>query len=345
MAIATVFHASSNGVSEACVLPRPPSVNPWPDVCIEPRSTRRPCPPRFSGCFSVLCSPNTRAMPPDEARAWREDLRFMAREMERTHKNLYHTISREQFASAVAALDERIPTLERHEVIVEMAKIVAAVGDGHTNIYPTRDAKIGFHTLPVAFTFFGDELYVRAAHESQRSLVGARVLRIGDRDVLRSLCRREADDRARQRAGRPLLGAVPARDARSAARVPYHAHARRGSADVDDGPRPRGDIAARAWSCGNHERRHRDAVQSPRGLDRRARRCRASRIRPGCAARSTRSISSAWARCSTCRSTPSRTRPRRRSRNSPRACTTRSRPPNPRRSPSICGSIAAATAC
>ena len=65
----------------------------------------------------------------------------------------------------VAALDAKIPSLERHEVIVEMARIVAAVGDGHTNIYPTRDPKIGFHTLPVAFTFFGDELYVRAAHE------------------------------------------------------------------------------------------------------------------------------------------------------------------------------------
>ena len=128
-------------------------------------------------------SPDARAMPADEARAWSEDLRFMASEMERTHKNLYHTISREQFASAVAALDERIPMLERHEVIVEMAKVVAAVGDGHTNIYPTRDAKIGFHTLPLALTFFGDELYVRAAHESQRALVGARVLRIGHRDV------------------------------------------------------------------------------------------------------------------------------------------------------------------
>ena len=38
--------------------------------------------------------------------------------------------------------------------------------------------------------------------------------------------------------------------------------------------------------------------------------CRASRIPPGCAAQPTHSISSAWARCSTCRSTPSRTRPR-----------------------------------
>src|SRR5438552_11737584 len=70
------------------------------------------------------------AMPPGEARAWREDLRFMAREMERTHKNLYHALSREQFAASGAALAAKIPSLERHEVIVEMAKIVAAVGDG-----------------------------------------------------------------------------------------------------------------------------------------------------------------------------------------------------------------------
>jgi hypothetical protein len=130
----------------------------------------------------LLVSPSS-ATPPDAARAWQDDLRFMVREMERTHKNLYHAISREEFAAMVAALNVKIPSLERHEVIVEMAKIVAAVGDGHTNIYPTRDPKIGFRMLPVAFTFFGDELYVRAAHESQRSLVGARVLRLGDRDT------------------------------------------------------------------------------------------------------------------------------------------------------------------
>lgn len=97
------------------------------------------------------------AMPPDEARLWREDLRFMAREMERTHRNLFHAVPRSEFAEMVAALDTTIPSLARHEVIVEMARIVAAVGDGHTDIYPTRDPKVGFHTLPVAFTFFGDE--------------------------------------------------------------------------------------------------------------------------------------------------------------------------------------------
>lgn len=132
---------------------------------------------------ALLLAFSASAMPPDEARLWREDLRFMAREMERTHKNLHHAVSRDDFAKMVAALDASIPSLSRHEVIVEMAKIVAAVGDGHTNIYPTRDPKIGFHALPVAFTFFGDDLYVRAVHESKRPLVGTRVLRIGDHDV------------------------------------------------------------------------------------------------------------------------------------------------------------------
>jgi len=144
---------------------------------------KKPVPAALLGLLLSFQSNDSSAMPPEEARAWREDLHFMAHEMERTHKNLYHTIPREQFASRVEELNERIPDLERHEVIVELAKIVAAVGDGHTNIYPTRDAKIGFRTLPLAFTFFGDELYIRATHESQRSLLGARVLRIGDRDA------------------------------------------------------------------------------------------------------------------------------------------------------------------
>lgn len=85
--------------------------------------------------------------------------------MQSTHKNLYHSVSAETFAAMVQTLNAKIPSLTRAEVIVGMAKIVAAVGDGHTNIYPTRDPKIGFHTLPVEFTFFGDELYIHAAQQ------------------------------------------------------------------------------------------------------------------------------------------------------------------------------------
>jgi hypothetical protein len=120
---------------------------------------------------------------PEEARQWREDLHFAAGEMEKMHKNLFHSVSREQFASIVSALDAKIPTLERHQIIVEMAKIAAAVGDGHTNLAPTRDPKIGFRTLPIALYFFEDGLFIRATHRSQASLLGGRVVGLGNSDI------------------------------------------------------------------------------------------------------------------------------------------------------------------
>jgi hypothetical protein len=111
---------------------------------------------------------------------WREDLRVMMEELPRRHPNLYHATSAATFDSASKALHARIPTLERHEIILEMARIVALAGDGHTNIAPTRDAAIGFRTLPVALYLFRDGLYVRAAHRIHADLAGARVVRIGD---------------------------------------------------------------------------------------------------------------------------------------------------------------------
>jgi hypothetical protein len=112
-------------------------------------------------------------------RQWRDDLAYLARELPRRHKNLFHTMRREQFDSALAMLDRKLPGLARHQVIVELARIVALAGDGHTNVAPTRDPKIGFHTYPVKLYFFKDGLFVRSAAKAQADLVGAKVIRLG----------------------------------------------------------------------------------------------------------------------------------------------------------------------
>ncbi|HEY7543309.1 MAG TPA: tetratricopeptide repeat protein [Blastocatellia bacterium] len=114
-----------------------------------------------------------------EAEKWREDLRLMAREMPRLHKNLFHTMTREQFEAAVKKLDERIPALARHQIIVEMMKIVAMVGDGHTSINPFFDPNLGFRYYPVKFYPFRDGLFVRSAAREYADIVGGRVIRIG----------------------------------------------------------------------------------------------------------------------------------------------------------------------
>lgn len=113
------------------------------------------------------------------AEQWREDLRFMAAEMERRHVNLFHTVSRERFAAALADLDARIPMLQRNQIIVGMMRIAAMVGDGHTRIDPRKDARFGFPSLPLKLYLFEDGVYIRAAAPEHAALVGARIEAIG----------------------------------------------------------------------------------------------------------------------------------------------------------------------
>jgi tetratricopeptide (TPR) repeat protein len=118
-----------------------------------------------------------------EAEHWREDLRYMAEEMPKVHNNLFHAMTREQFDASVKRLNDRIPQLARHQIIIEMARIVAMVGDGHTNIAPTRDPKIGFHALPIKLYLFKDGLFIRAAERNYADLLGSRVIKIGNTSV------------------------------------------------------------------------------------------------------------------------------------------------------------------
>jgi tetratricopeptide (TPR) repeat protein len=113
------------------------------------------------------------------AQQWREDLRFMAAEMERRHKNLFHTVSRDRFLAAVADLDRRIPSLQRNEIIVGMMRIAAMIGDGHTRVEPRKDARFGFRSLPLRLYLFEDGVYIRAAAPEHAGLVGSRIEAIG----------------------------------------------------------------------------------------------------------------------------------------------------------------------
>ncbi len=114
------------------------------------------------------------------AEKWREDLRFMAAEMRARHKNLFHATTRDEFEAAVKKLHERIPTLARHEIVVELMRLVASVGDGHTHMGLGQDPKLAFRRYPVRLYFFRDGLFVRGAAPEHARLAGARVLKIGN---------------------------------------------------------------------------------------------------------------------------------------------------------------------
>jgi hypothetical protein len=115
--------------------------------------------------------------------AWREDLRYLARELPSHHANAFHIVSREAFDAEVARLDAAIPRLNGDEVLVGFMRIVALVGDGHTHL----DLPPNSLRYPIEMQWFGDELRVIAAQAPYHSAVGARVLAIGAmplRDVM-----------------------------------------------------------------------------------------------------------------------------------------------------------------
>lgn len=80
-------------------------------------------------CLVVVASILCHALPvtPAEAIQWREDLHYFTEQAPQVHKNLFHSMTREQFDTAVKSLDERIPTLSRNQIIVEIVRIVAAM--------------------------------------------------------------------------------------------------------------------------------------------------------------------------------------------------------------------------
>ena len=116
----------------------------------------------------------------DDAQKWRVDLHYLSVEMPKRHKNLYHSMTREQFDSAVSRLNERIPSLTRNQILVELARIVAMVGDGHTSLFPILNPTLGLHRYPIQFYLFKEGLYVQRGAPAYREVVGGKVVRIGN---------------------------------------------------------------------------------------------------------------------------------------------------------------------
>ncbi len=117
------------------------------------------------------------------AEAWRQDLQTLARELEARHANLYHTVSADSFRSGIDALAARVADLEKHEIVVEMARLVAGIGDGHTLVNVLWDRELGFHRLPLELARASDGVVVLAADPEHADLLGAQVLRIGDTPI------------------------------------------------------------------------------------------------------------------------------------------------------------------
>jgi tetratricopeptide (TPR) repeat protein len=114
---------------------------------------------------------------------WRYDLQLLAREVKRKGYAFVRPISKEEFDLAVKKLHDAIPRLTDMQVTIEMMKLLRQVGDGHTGLLGSRRRADWLQTLPLQFYQFEEGLYIIAADPRYKDLLGAQVLRFGERTV------------------------------------------------------------------------------------------------------------------------------------------------------------------
>lgn len=144
----------------------------------------------------VLHAKKPEKVSPEWAEKWREDLSFVLEKLPEAHANLYHRTSREELESAVAQFGARVPSMTHYEIIVELARIIASVEDGHTRLTipqnpgidffqghsktpPPDHPQMVFRQYPIRLYLYSDGLFVQRVGEGNARLSGARVLRIG----------------------------------------------------------------------------------------------------------------------------------------------------------------------
>jgi hypothetical protein len=112
------------------------------------------------------------------AEEWTEDLKFMASELSEKHKNLFFKLPEEKFSAMVEDLRSRIPGLSPEEIIVGFMKILAAVGDAHTDTY-IRPAQ----ALPLMIYWFDDGLFILNTTERYKAAFHGRITGLGGHPI------------------------------------------------------------------------------------------------------------------------------------------------------------------
>jgi hypothetical protein len=128
---------------------------------------------------------------------WSADLHELVELIRSEHPAPFRHVDEDEWLDRVSTVDARIPELSDKEIVVEFAKLVALIRDGHTRLaFPRRHEELAFSfshssprapafeslrfsALPLRFQVFGDAIYITHATAALSHLVGAEVLQVG----------------------------------------------------------------------------------------------------------------------------------------------------------------------
>jgi hypothetical protein len=109
---------------------------------------------------------------------WAEDLDFLASELPKKHKNLFHKISESEFRREVEGLKAKLPSLSQSEMLTGLMRIVAAVGDSHTTLgYRPRQG------IPLMLHWFKDGISVLNTTAEYKDILYGKIAALGEKPI------------------------------------------------------------------------------------------------------------------------------------------------------------------
>src|SRR5215813_6090200 len=117
-----------------------------------------------------------------DAKAFRGDLDFVVRTIERLHPAPFAHADRAAFDRDLEAVKKTAPRKGLGCAVAQLTALIAELHDGHTYVLPINVPGTE-RWYPIRFHAFPDGLYVTAAAPEHAALAGKRVVRIGALDA------------------------------------------------------------------------------------------------------------------------------------------------------------------
>lgn len=115
---------------------------------------------------------------------WPADVDFLVEQLAKRHKNAFHSLAKADWQQQADDLKSRIGKLNDYQAGVELSRLVAALGDGHTAVQLDFAS---WNALPVQFYQFKDGFFINRSNEKYKDAFGGRVTKIGDMKIERVL--------------------------------------------------------------------------------------------------------------------------------------------------------------
>ncbi|MBI6875654.1 S41 family peptidase [Clostridium aciditolerans] len=126
----------------------------------------------FSGCASKYIGK-------DRNSKWTKDIEYLAKVLPEKHKNLFSKITKDEFDSEINNLKKELPNMNDDEVKIGIQKIVASVGDAHTQCTFDSTKKI----YPISLYWFKDGIYVCNTIDKYKNIQYCKLVKVNGKDI------------------------------------------------------------------------------------------------------------------------------------------------------------------